>query len=210
MLTEDIDHPFTGFHDFSILILNRALAFFADGIAHPLPEKSGSQALLEELGNDHCVEIQSRLLSVASHSSPLEDIVQLIPAGVIIFEHSFYIFDKRRYLQDKKESDPLFHVTLEQYMTSPHAATVREAVSAAVQAYEEAMRTAIYPYQGKLPSWIKKLPFESFKRKAKEKESAKAEFIEAVLEIALNHRLHMFHRHIEAALLLIRLFSARP
>ncbi|KAG1908892.1 uncharacterized protein F5891DRAFT_1273344 [Suillus fuscotomentosus] len=86
----------------------------------------------------------------------------------------------------------------------PHAATVREAVSAAIpayeeavataaHAYEEAVRTAIYPYQGKLPSWITKLPFGSFKRKAKEKESlcsrAEAQLIEAVLEIALNHRL---------------------
>jgi len=158
----------------------------------------------DDLHDDHCVEIRSRLLSAASHSSPLENIVQLISAVAIIFEHSFYIFDKRRYIQDKKESDSSFHVALEQYMASPHAATVREAASATVQAceeavataahaYEEAARTAIYSHQGKLPSWITKLPFGSFKRKAKEKESlcsrAKAELIEAVLEIALNHRL---------------------
>ncbi|KAG1798585.1 uncharacterized protein HD556DRAFT_1351515 [Suillus plorans] len=169
----------------------------------------------DELYDEHRVEIQSRLLSATSHSSPLENIVQLISAVVIIFEHSFYIFDKRRYLQDK-ESNPSFRVALEQYIASPHAATVREAVSAAVQAceeavataahaYEEAVSTAVYPYQGKLPSWIRKLPFESFKRKAKEaKESfecsrarekdslcsqAHEELIEAVLEIALNHRL---------------------
>ncbi|KAG1883897.1 uncharacterized protein F5891DRAFT_1242249 [Suillus fuscotomentosus] len=131
-------------------------------------------------------------------------------AVVIIFERSFYIFDKRRYLQDKKESDRLFHVALEQYMASPHAAAVREAVSAAVQAYEdvvataahtyeEAVRTAVFPDQGNVPSWMAKLPFEplermTFKRsQAKEKESscsrAKAELIEAVLAIVLNHRL---------------------
>ncbi|KAG1812007.1 hypothetical protein EV424DRAFT_114294 [Suillus variegatus] len=99
-------------------------------------------------------------------------------AGVIIFEHSFYIFDKRRYIQDKKESESSFHIALEQYIASPYAATVREAASAAVQAYEEAVataahgyeeavRTAVYPYQGNLPAWMAKLPFEPFKRKAK-------------------------------------------
>ncbi|KAG1848830.1 hypothetical protein C8R48DRAFT_729723, partial [Suillus tomentosus] len=139
---------------------------------------------------DHCVEIWSRLLSAASDSSPPENIAQLISAAVIIFEHSFYISDKRRYLQDKKESDPLFHVALEQYMASPHAAGVREAVSAAVQAYEEtvataahayeeavataahayeeAVKTAVFPYQGKLPALMAKLPIERFKRKAQE------------------------------------------
>ncbi|KAG2118713.1 uncharacterized protein F5147DRAFT_647866 [Suillus discolor] len=145
-------------------------------------------------------------------------------AVVIIFKHSFYIFDKRCYLQDK-ESDPSFHVALEQYMASLHAAAVRKGVSPAIQAYEEAVatatyayeeavRTVVYPYQGNLPAWMAKLLFEPFKRKAKEafehsqakakedfqcsqakeKKSlcsqAKAESIEAVLEIALNHRLH--------------------
>ncbi|KAG1838741.1 hypothetical protein C8R48DRAFT_742401, partial [Suillus tomentosus] len=100
----------------------------------------------ERLGEDYCVEIRSRLLSAASDSSPLENIVQLTSAVVIIFEHSFYIFDKRRYLQDK-ESDPLFHVALEQYMASPHAAAVRKAVSPAVRPYEEAVATATYAYE---------------------------------------------------------------
>jgi len=133
---------------------------------------------MERLCEDDRVKIRSRLLSAASDSSPLENIVQLTSAVVIILEHSFYIFDKRRYLQDK-ESDPLFHVALEQYMASPHAAAVRKAVSAAVQAYEEAVaaaahayeeavRTAVHPYQGKLPAWMTKLPFKPFKRKAKE------------------------------------------
>ncbi|KAG1813435.1 hypothetical protein EV424DRAFT_1557542 [Suillus variegatus] len=109
-------------------------------------------------------------------------------AAVIIFEHSFYIFDKRRYLQDMQESDPSFHVALKQYMASPHAATVRQAVSAAVQAYEkavatahayeeavatahayeEARRTAGFPYKGKLSAFLAKLPIERFKRKVQE------------------------------------------
>ncbi|KAG2105515.1 uncharacterized protein F5147DRAFT_775289 [Suillus discolor] len=134
--------------------------------------------LTDDLRKDHRVQIQSRLLSVASNSSPLENIVQLISAAVIIFEHSFDIFDKRRYLQDE-ESDPSFYVALEQYMASPHAAAVREAVNTAVhayeeavatavQAYEEAMRTAVFPYQGRLSAWMAKLPFKRFKRKAQE------------------------------------------
>ncbi|KAG1895374.1 uncharacterized protein F5891DRAFT_671461 [Suillus fuscotomentosus] len=151
----------------------------------------------DQLENHHAVEIQSRLLSVISSSSPLENIVQLGSAAVIIFENSFYVFDKRHHLQGEEESVPSFYVALEQYMASPHAAAVREGVSAAVQAYEEAMTTAahayeeavktfVYPYQGNLPAgqasaalptpakvshytaWMAKLPFKPFKRKAKE------------------------------------------
>ncbi|KAG2105480.1 uncharacterized protein F5147DRAFT_775254 [Suillus discolor] len=92
-------------------------------------------------------------------------------------------------------------------MASPHAAAVREGVSAAVQAYEEAVNAFVYTYQGKLPAWIAKLLFEPFKRKAvehsqevkqsferskqKEKElscsRAKAELMKTILEISLNH-----------------------
>jgi hypothetical protein len=138
-------------------------------------------------------------------SSPLEDIVQLSSgefggyvamnlliidhlAAVIIFEHSFYIYDKRRYLRDQQKSVPSFVVALEQYIASPHAGTVREAVSistqayqgavtaaarayeeavtAAAHAYEEAVSAAVYTYQGNLPAWMAK--FEPFKRKAKQ------------------------------------------
>ncbi|KAG2045971.1 hypothetical protein BDR06DRAFT_245533 [Suillus hirtellus] len=110
-------------------------------------------------------------------------------AAAIIFEHSFYVFDRQRYLQDGQTCDPSFYVGLEQYIASPHAVAVKEAVSAAVQAYEdavatasrryedavatasrayeEAVRTAVYPYQGNLPAWTAKLPFEPLKRKAK-------------------------------------------
>ncbi|KAG1869348.1 hypothetical protein DFJ58DRAFT_60754 [Suillus subalutaceus] len=155
----------------------------------------------QNLYKNHREEMGSRLLSVASGSSPLEDNVQLISAVVIIFEHSFYVFDKRRYLQDKQESVPSFYAALEQYIASPHAAVVREGVSAAVQAYEEAVTTATHAYEEAvrtLPTWKAKLPFERFKRKAarpheKEKESlcsqAKAELTNTILEITLNHRL---------------------
>ncbi|KAG1838618.1 hypothetical protein C8R48DRAFT_104104 [Suillus tomentosus] len=166
--------------------------------------------------------MRSRLLSMASDSSsPSENIVQLCSALVIVFEHSFYIFDKRPHF--RPQSVPSFYVALEQYMASQHAAAVREGVSAAVQAYEEAVATAshayeeavkafVYTYQGKSPAWMAKLPFEPFKRRAKEaiersqeaKQSferskqeekefscsrAKAELIKAVLDITLNHRL---------------------
>jgi len=126
---------------------------------------------------------------VASGLSPLENIVQFGSAAVIIFEHSFYVFDRRRYLQDKQTCDPSFYVGLEQYIASPHAAAVTEAVSAAVQAYqetvatasrtyedavatasrayEEAARTAVYPYEGNSLAWTAKLPFKPLKRRAK-------------------------------------------
>ncbi|KAG1777962.1 hypothetical protein EV702DRAFT_1278303, partial [Suillus placidus] len=114
--------------------------------------------------------MRSRLLSVTSGSSPLENILQLSSAVVIILEHSYFICDKRRYLQDQQESDPSFYTALEQYTASPHAVAVREGVSAAVQAYEEAMKTA--------PAWIAKLRF-----KRSQKKQAKAELIKTILEI---------------------------
>jgi len=155
-------------------------------------------------------------------------------AAVIILEHSFYIFDKRRYLRDRPESVPSFRVALEQYMASPHATAIREGLDAAVhaykqavttaaQAYEEAVRTAVYTYQGHLPAWMAKLRSERFQRKAKEalersqmreKESlcsqAKVELTNTIIEITLNHRLRMFNCHIVATVPLIHLSSARP
>jgi len=169
-------------------------------------------------------------------------------AVVIIFEHSFYIFDKRRYLQDQQESAPSFYVALDQYMSSSHAAAVREAVSIAVQEYEAAVTTAAHAYEvavttvthtseeavRTLPTWRAKLPFERFKKKAreaserskakekeaferskaKEKEAlcsqAVTELIKTILETTLNHRLRMFHRHVVTAITLTLLSSARP
>jgi hypothetical protein len=162
----------------------------------------------------------------ASGSSPLENVVQLSSgefggcvamnlliidhlAAVIIFERSFYIHDKRHHLGDLQESDPSHNVALELYMTSPHAATVREAVRAAVQAYEAAMRAPVHTYKGNLPAWMAKLLFERSEEK-KQKSMAKARLIKTVLEITLEHRLRMFNYHVVAAIMLIYSFSARP
>ncbi|KAG1779971.1 hypothetical protein EV702DRAFT_1043350 [Suillus placidus] len=98
-------------------------------------------------------------------------------AVVIIFEHSYFIYDKRRHLRDRRESGPSFYAALEQYTASPHAVAVREGVSAAVQAYAEAMKTA--------PAWMAKLRF-----KRSQEKQAKAQLIKTILEITLNHRLY--------------------
>ncbi|KAG2738572.1 hypothetical protein P692DRAFT_201935906 [Suillus brevipes Sb2] len=162
----------------------------------------------QNLYSENCKEMQSRILAVGSGSSPSENIVQLSSgefggcvamnlliidhlAAVIIFEHSFYIYDKWRHHQDQQEYVPSFNVALKQYIASPHAATVREAVRAAVQAYEEAMRAPVHTYKGNLPAWMAKLLFERSEEKKKTtKESmAKAGLIKTVLEITLEHRL---------------------
>ncbi|KAG1782695.1 hypothetical protein EV702DRAFT_1192364 [Suillus placidus] len=111
-------------------------------------------------------------------------------AAVIIFEHSFFIFDKRRYLRDEQESVPSFIVALERYVASPHAVAARASVSAAVQAYEEAMKTAVYTHKESLPAWMEKLRFKrSREKKESQAKAAKAELIETLFEITLNHRL---------------------
>ncbi|KAG2125435.1 hypothetical protein DEU56DRAFT_825045, partial [Suillus clintonianus] len=168
--------------------------------------------------------MQCRILSVAPGSSPLETIVELSSAAVIIFEHSFYVFEKRRYLKDRQRPVPSFIEALEQYMASPHAAAVREgvntpvltyreAVSTAVHAYQEAVSAAVYTSQGNSSTLMAKLPFEYFQRKAKRasersqaeakqafhrsqeeaKQSvcsqAKAELLQRILDITLQHRL---------------------
>ncbi|OJA20474.1 hypothetical protein AZE42_04905 [Rhizopogon vesiculosus] len=78
----------------------------------------------------------SRLYSLASGSSTLEKIVQLSAAAVIIFERSFYLWDERRYLEDKKEFGHPINLALEQYMASPNATAIRDALSSAVHAYQ--------------------------------------------------------------------------
>ncbi|KAG1786359.1 uncharacterized protein HD556DRAFT_1054538 [Suillus plorans] len=133
----------------------------------------------ETLSNGHCVMIQSKVLSVSSGSSPLESIVQLISAAVIIFEHSFYIFDQRPYLQDRQNSDPCFYVALEQYMPSPHAAAVREGVSVAVHAFQGRSST----------SKVKRL-FGRFQPGTQSiRDSQKMELVDTIVKIALEHRL---------------------
>ncbi|KAG1802478.1 hypothetical protein EV424DRAFT_378850 [Suillus variegatus] len=133
----------------------------------------------DTLSIDHCVVIHSKLLSVTSDSSPLENIAQLISAAVIIFEHSFYIFEKRRYFQHKQKSDPSFYVALEQYMASPQAAAVREGVS-----------VAIHTFQGQSSTWKVKPLFGRFQtEKQSTGDSPKTELVKTIVEIALQHRL---------------------
>ncbi|KAG1894751.1 uncharacterized protein F5891DRAFT_1194907 [Suillus fuscotomentosus] len=114
-----------------------------------------------------------------SGSSPLENIVQLISAAVIIFEHSFYICNKRRYLQDKQKSDPSFYVALEQYMPSPQAAAIREGVS-----------VVVHTFQGRLSTWKVKPLFGRFQiGKQSIRDSPKTELVKTIVNIALEHRL---------------------
>jgi hypothetical protein len=151
----------------------------------------------------------------ASGSSPLENTVQLSSgesrgyvalnlliidnlAAVIIFEHSFYIYDKRRHLQDQQESAPSFNVALEQYIASPHAAVIREAV-----------RVAVHTYQQTSSTWKAKLPFGHFLKK-ENKSAQKMELIKTILEITLEHCLRMFNHYVVAAVTLICSSSARP
>ncbi|KAG2746335.1 hypothetical protein P692DRAFT_20836132, partial [Suillus brevipes Sb2] len=147
---------------------------------------------------------RARVLITTETARPLTD-----RSAVIIFEHSFYIHDKRRHLQDQKKSAPSYIVALELYMASPHVATVREAVRAAVQAYEETMKAPVHTYKGNLPAWMAKLLFERSEEK-KQKSMAKARLIKTVLEITLEHRLRMFNYHVVAAITLICSSSARP
>ncbi|KAG2135154.1 hypothetical protein DEU56DRAFT_401040 [Suillus clintonianus] len=152
----------------------------------------------------------------ASGSSPLETTVQLssgkfsgdvsmsrliidLSAAIIIFEHSFYILDQRLNPQDQKEAVPSFYIALEQYLTSPHATAVAEAVSTAVA---KAVGTTVHAKQ--MPAWKAKLLFGLLRRKAKRSiepsrerdysqqkdySQKKAELIERVYKIVLEHRL---------------------
>ncbi|KAG1808965.1 uncharacterized protein BJ212DRAFT_1484823 [Suillus subaureus] len=116
--------------------------------------------------------MQSKILSRASTSiSPFERIFQLSSAAIIIFECSFYLFDQKRHSRLWRTSihGPL-NTALEQYMASPHAAAVWEAVS-----------NAVHTYQGSSSTWKAMLGFESAERK----------FINTILEIILQHRLQL-------------------
>ncbi|KAG2140669.1 hypothetical protein DEU56DRAFT_911735 [Suillus clintonianus] len=128
------------------------------------------------------------MYQTSANASPFEQIFQLGSAAVIILEHSFYVFDQRRHLQDQQQSVPSVHVALERYMASPHAIAVRNAVNTAVHAYQEAVSAAVYTSQGNSSTWMAKLPFEYFQRKAK-RAQAKAELLQRILEITLQYRL---------------------
>ncbi|KAG2124164.1 hypothetical protein DEU56DRAFT_38129 [Suillus clintonianus] len=124
--------------------------------------------------------MRSRILSVTSASaSPFEQIFQLGSAAVIIFEHSFYVFDQRRHPKGQQESGPSFRVALERYMASPHAITVRDAVETAIHLYqepvgtvvhtnEEPVGTAVHTNQGNSSNWKTKLLPGRFRRKEKQ------------------------------------------
>ncbi|KAG2137463.1 hypothetical protein DEU56DRAFT_803627 [Suillus clintonianus] len=134
-------------------------------------------------------EMRSRILSVTSASaSPFEQILQLGSAAVIIFEHSFYIFDQRRHLKDQQESVSSFHVALERYMASPQAIAVRDAVNTAVS---DAVNTAVHANQGNSTNWKAKLLFGRFRRKDRQSKDYSG-LLETILKIALEHRLRMF------------------
>ncbi|KAG2125674.1 hypothetical protein DEU56DRAFT_916405 [Suillus clintonianus] len=134
--------------------------------------------------------MKSRILSVASASSPFEQILQLGSgessgiiavdllifnhlAVVIILEHSFYIFIQRRPLQYQQESVPSFHVAFERYMASPHVIAVRDAVN-----------TAVHANRGNSTNRKAKLLFGLFRRK-----KDYSGLLEIILKIVLEHRL---------------------
>ncbi|KAG2154028.1 hypothetical protein DEU56DRAFT_907487 [Suillus clintonianus] len=179
MLTEDIVYPLTDCEKSTVSVISQA--FLTNDIADPLIGVYWSSAegddfnfpsSLQLYGNQRA-EMRSRILSVTSASaSPFEQILQLGSAAVIIFEHSFYVFDKRRHSKDQQESVPSFHVALERYMASPHAIAVRDAVNAAVHAN-----------QGNSSNWKAKLRF--WRKQPKDYSG----LLETILKIALEHRL---------------------
>ncbi|KAG1770549.1 hypothetical protein EV702DRAFT_1281833 [Suillus placidus] len=114
-------------------------------------------------------EMWSTLRFSPSGSSTLEKIMQLGSAAVIIFENAFYILDQQRYLEQPEESVRPVRVALQQYLVSPNAAAVREALSSAVHTYEAGFS-----------QWIP----GSAKRSQK-----KAELIDTIIEVVLQHRL---------------------
>jgi hypothetical protein len=97
----------------------------------------------------------------------LEKIAQLGSAAVIIFENVFHLLELRRYPQ--REPVRPIRVALQQYMASPHAAAVREALSSAIHTYE---------------AGSSRWRVGSAKRSQK-----KADLIKAITEIVLQHRL---------------------
>ncbi|KAG2140632.1 hypothetical protein DEU56DRAFT_797836 [Suillus clintonianus] len=152
--------------------------------------------------------MRSRILSVTSASaSPFEQIFQLGSgessgriavnllifnhlAAVIIFEHSFYVFDQRRHLKDQQESVPSCYVALERYMASPHAITVRDAVNTVIHQYQEPVGTAVHTNQENSSNWKAKLLFGRFRRNDRQDKDHSG-LLETILKIALEHRLRM-------------------
>ncbi|KAG2752606.1 hypothetical protein P692DRAFT_201785779 [Suillus brevipes Sb2] len=101
-------------------------------------------------------------------SSTLEKIIQFGSAAVIVFENAFYLWDQQRYLEQEPSVHPV-RVALQQYIASPNAAAVREALSLAIRAYEAGFS-----------QWM----VGSAKHSQK-----KADLIETIIEVVLQHRL---------------------
>lgn len=94
--------------------------------------------------------------------------MQLGSAAVIVFENAFYLFEQQRY-RSEQQSVRSLRVALQQYMASPNAVAVRDALSSAVHTYEAGFS-----------KWIP--------RSAKHSQK-KVELIDAIVEIVLQHRL---------------------
>ncbi|KAG2037936.1 hypothetical protein BDR03DRAFT_955924 [Suillus americanus] len=109
----------------------------------------------------------SMLHRLPSESSTLEKTMQLGSAAIIIFEHVYHLLEQQRSLE--QQSVRPLRVALHQYMVSPNAVAVREAVSSAAHAYEAGFSR-----------WIP----GSTKRSQK-----KAELIDAITDVVLQHRL---------------------
>jgi hypothetical protein len=114
-------------------------------------------------------EIWSTLRFSPSESSTLEKIMQLGSAAVIVFENTFYLLDQQYHEVERKPSIRFVHAALQQYIASPNAAAVREALSSAIQTYEAGSSR-----------WIA--------RSAKHSQK-KEDLIETIIKIVLQHRL---------------------
>ncbi|KAG2150426.1 hypothetical protein DEU56DRAFT_908677 [Suillus clintonianus] len=109
----------------------------------------------------------STLRSLDSGSSTLENIVQFGSAAVIILEHAFHLWDQQ--FNAHQESVHPVSVALQQYMVSPNAAAAREALSSVIHTYQAHSRS------------IAGLIHRSRK---------KEQFINTVIDVILQHRLH--------------------
>ncbi|KAG1893477.1 uncharacterized protein F5891DRAFT_1196325 [Suillus fuscotomentosus] len=115
-------------------------------------------------------EMWSILRLLPSGSSTLEQIMQIGSAAVIVFKSTFYVMDLQCSMVGQQSVYSVC-VALQQYMASPSAGAVREALSSAVRTYEAGFSR-----------WIP----GSAKRSKK-----KAELIDTITEIVVQHHLHM-------------------
>jgi len=94
--------------------------------------------------------------------------MELGSAVIIIFENVFHLSGQQRFTSGQESVYPV-RVALQQYMASPNAAAVREALSSTIRTYEAGFSQLI-------PG--------SAKHSQK-----KAELIDTIIEIVLQHRL---------------------